>query len=71
MAQVTTAGQKFTAYGMELTVKCFFGDTGIEYSTAAEAREGNPGAKDDDICVTNMEYENGTTPLSASILKQD
>jgi len=63
--KVKKAGDKFMFRDMKLTAKYFFGESGIEYLTAAEAVAANP--ENDYICVQNVE-NNGTTPLSRSIL---
>lgn len=65
--QVRKAGQKFLfanypGGGEILTVLSFFGDSGIEYPTAAKARAANPKGT---LCVKNAEYR-GSTELSLS-----
>ena len=64
MEQVSKAGEKFTFQGKTLTVKSFFGGTGHEFKTAAEAIANNP--KNTLICVKNVEH-GGATELSLSI----
>ncbi len=68
MIPVKKAGQRFTFQGNTLTVKSFFGETGIEYDTAAEAKKNNtPGSM---IFVKNEDH-GGATDLTLSLLKID
>lgn len=60
---VQEVGHQFTFYDSTLTAAAFFGKTGIEYNTAVEAIENNPG--DRMICVKNKEH-GGTTELNLS-----
>ena len=62
---VQKKGQKFKFYGEILEAVSFFGETGIEYSTAKEAIENNP--KGSNIIVKNLEH-GGATELSLSYL---
>ena len=64
MQTVQKAGEKFTFQGSVLTAKSFFGSTGHEFQTAAEAQKENP--KGSLICVKNVEHD-GATELSLSI----
>lgn len=66
---VFEAGQKFTHYGEILTAKSFFGETGIEYTSAAEAKANN--APDTIICVYNEEYAGGSTDVRYSFLIEE
>lgn len=73
MAQPTQKGQKVrTNFGTEiLTVLSFFGASGYEYPTAAEAYAENPGTKPGHICIKNVEYGGSMLQKDCEVLVKE
>ena len=73
MAQPTQAGQKVrTNFNTEtLTVLSFFGASGYEFPTAAEAYSQNPGTKPGMICIKNKEYGGAMLQKDCDVLVKD
>lgn len=68
MKHPTKAGQKFTHHSKILTVKSFFGETGVEYLTRYECANKNP--EGSNISILNEEHgkKGGSTNLHLSFL---